>query len=54
VFSLFATTIPKTIREALDHPKWRQAIMIDEMWTLSCNDMWEIIILLPFGKKTIS
>jgi len=44
-------TIPKTVKEALDHPGWRQA-MISEMQALEHNKTWELVPL-PSGKKTV-
>jgi len=38
-------TIPKTVREALAHPSWRQAI-IDELSALHNSATWELVPLL--------
>ena len=43
--------VPNNIREALDHPGWRQT-MIDEMQALESNGTWELVPLPP-GKKTV-
>jgi len=48
---LSSITIPKNVEEALDHPGWRQA-MIVEMQALENSDTWELVPLPP-GKKTV-
>ena len=45
-------TIPKNIHEALDHPGWRQAMVV-EMQALESSDTWELVPLPP-GKQTVS
>jgi len=51
VSSISPLTIPKNIHEALDHPGWRQA-MIVEMQALESSGTWELVPL-PLGKKTV-
>jgi len=51
ISSVSSITIPKIVKEALDHPGWRQA-MISEMQALEHNKTWELVPL-PFGKKTV-
>ena len=51
LFLVFCVTIPKNVQEALDHPGWRQA-MIVEMQALENSGTWELVPLSP-GKKTI-
>jgi len=48
---LSSITIPKNVQEALDHPGWQQA-MIVEMQALENNGTWELVSLPP-GKKTV-
>ncbi|KAH9650093.1 protein kinase domain-containing protein [Citrus sinensis] len=43
--------IPKTIKEALDHPDWKLAVL-EEMNALKKNGTWEIVDL-PKEKKTV-
>lgn len=43
--------VPKTIGEALNHSRWRDA-MIDEINALDHNNTWELVEL-PVGKKAI-
>lgn len=51
VSSLSYVSLPKNIREALDHPGRRQA-MIDEMQALEHSGTWELVPLPP-GKTTV-
>jgi len=44
-------TIPKTIREALAYPGWRQAIT-DELSALHNSETWELVPL-PSGKSIV-
>ena len=37
-------TIPKTVNEALSHPRWRSA-MIEEMKALDVNGTWDLVNL---------
>jgi len=48
---LSTTIIPTTIHEALNHPRWRQA-MIDKMQAFTSNGMWQFIPL-PSRNKSI-
>ena len=43
--------VPNTVREALKHPQWKQAVF-DEMNALEKNGTWEITTLPP-GKQPI-
>ena len=43
--------IPKTVRDALAHPGWRQA-MTDELSALHNSGTWELVPL-PFGKSVV-
>ena len=49
--SVSSVTIPKNVKEALDHLRWRQA-MIVEMQALEHNNTWELMPL-PSGKKAV-
>ena len=49
--SVSSVPIPKNVKEALDHPGWRQA-MIAEMQALEHNHTWEFMPLPP-GKKAV-
>ncbi|WP_284343944.1 hypothetical protein, partial [Dyella mobilis] len=51
VSSLDSITIPKTVREALEHPGWQKA-MIEEMNALDANGTWELVTL-PSEKQPI-
>ncbi|CAN1800959.1 Retrovirus-related Pol polyprotein from transposon TNT 1-94, partial [Linum perenne] len=51
ITSLDNVEIPKTIEEALKHPKWKQAV-IDELEALQKNRTWEMVTL-PVGKRTV-
>ncbi|XP_075076753.1 uncharacterized protein LOC142163374 [Nicotiana tabacum] len=51
IASLDSARIPKTIREALSHPGWHDA-MIEEMMALDENGTWELADL-PTNKKAI-
>ena len=51
VSSLSSITIPKNVQEALDHPSWRQA-MIVEMQALENSGTWDLVPVPP-RKKTI-
>ena len=51
VSSISSLTIPKNIHEALDRPRWQQA-MIVEIQALESNGAWELVPL-PLGKKTV-
>ena len=46
---LSSVSLPKNLCEALDHPRWRQA-MIDEMHALEHNDTWELVPFPPSKK----
>ena len=52
ISSISPLTIPKYIHEALDHPGWRQAMVV-EMQALESSDTWELVPLPP-GKQTVS
>ena len=49
--SLYSSTIPNTIEEALQEPKWKQA-MDEEIMALQKNGTWEKC-RLPGDKKTV-
>jgi len=49
--SISSITIPKNVKETLDHPGWQQAI-IAKMQALEQNGTWELIPL-PSGKKRV-
>ena len=51
VSAISAITIPKTVKEALAHPGWRQA-MIDEMTALESSGTWKLVPLPP-DKSTV-
>ncbi|RDY05488.1 hypothetical protein CR513_10676, partial [Mucuna pruriens] len=51
VSSVSSITIPKSVYEALNHPGWRQA-MIVEMQALEQSGTWELVPL-PSGKKAV-
>ncbi|XP_075076631.1 uncharacterized protein LOC107793242 [Nicotiana tabacum] len=51
IASLDSARIPKTVREALSHPGWNDA-MIEEMMALDENGTWELADL-PTNKKAI-
>ncbi|RDX80204.1 putative mitochondrial protein, partial [Mucuna pruriens] len=51
VSSVSSITIPKSVCEALNHPGWRQA-MIVEMQALEQSGTWELVPL-PSGKKAV-
>ncbi|KAK2380773.1 putative mitochondrial protein [Trifolium repens] len=51
VSALSSVSIPKTVHEALSHPRWKQA-MIDEMIALESNQTWELVPLPP-GKSVV-
>ncbi|RDX96099.1 Copia protein, partial [Mucuna pruriens] len=51
VSSVSSITIYKSVCEALDHPRWRQA-MIVEMQALEQSGTWELVSL-PSGKKAV-
>ena len=51
VSSLSSLTIPRNVHEALDHPGWRQA-MIVEMQAIEHSGTWKLVPLPP-GKKTV-
>jgi len=50
ISSISSIIIPENVIETLDHPRWRQA-MIVEMQVLKRNGTWELVPP-PFGKKT--
>jgi len=50
-FLSFSVTIPKTVREALAHPDWRQ-VMTDELCALHNSGTWELVTLSS-GKSII-
>lgn len=43
--------VPRTIKEALDEPSWKLAVM-EEMNALEKNGTWELVNL-PRNKKTV-
>jgi hypothetical protein len=49
--TLFSSHIPNNVEEALDDPKWAEAIQ-EEMEALQKNNTWRLIPL-PEGKKTV-
>ncbi|OWM65682.1 hypothetical protein CDL15_Pgr017179 [Punica granatum] len=49
--SLDSVSIPRSVKEALSHPGWREA-MIDEMSALDTNGTWELVSL-PLGKTVV-
>ncbi|XP_019184263.1 PREDICTED: uncharacterized protein LOC109179154 [Ipomoea nil] len=51
IASLNSISIPKTVRDALSHPGWRNA-MIEEMNALDHNGTWELVTM-PAGKRPI-
>lgn len=51
VSDLSSITIPKRVQEALSHPGWRLA-MIVEMTALESNHTW-ILVQLPTGKSIV-
>lgn len=51
IASLSSIFIPKNVCEALDHPGWRQA-MIMKMQALEHNNIWDLVPLPP-GKKPV-
>ncbi|XP_052731716.1 uncharacterized protein LOC128196094 [Vigna angularis] len=48
---VFSVVIPKNVKEALDHPGWRQA-MIAEMQALDHSNTWELVPL-PQAKRLL-
>ncbi|XP_019179337.1 PREDICTED: uncharacterized protein LOC109174571 [Ipomoea nil] len=48
---LSSVSAPKSVKEALSHPGWRQA-MVDEMAALHSSGTWELVPL-PEGKTTV-
>ena len=51
IASLDTISIPKTVREALSHPGWHDA-MVEEMNALDENGTWDLVDL-PSGKRAI-
>ncbi|CAN1132933.1 Retrovirus-related Pol polyprotein from transposon TNT 1-94 [Linum perenne] len=51
ITSLDNTKVPKNIQEALQEPKWKQAV-IDELQALEKNNTWDIVKLPP-DKRTV-
>ncbi|KAJ9162828.1 hypothetical protein P3X46_022570, partial [Hevea brasiliensis] len=51
VTTLSNVFVPKTVREALEHPGWRNA-MVEEMTALHNNGTWDLVPL-PKGKSTV-
>ena len=51
ITSLNSIPIPKTVKEALSHSGWHDA-MIEELRALDDNQTWELVDL-PLGKKTV-
>jgi len=51
VSAVSTISIPKTVKEALSHPGWRQA-MIDEMNALESSSTWKLVPL-PHGKSKV-
>lgn len=53
VFANFlSVSIPRTIHEALNHAKWKVAVM-EEMRALDNNKSWDIVDL-PTEEKTVN
>ncbi|OIT32925.1 hypothetical protein A4A49_66188, partial [Nicotiana attenuata] len=48
---LDSISVPKTMKEALNHPGWFDA-MLEEIHTLEDNHMWDLVDL-PKGKKPV-
>lgn len=46
VSAISIISIPKTVKEALSHPGWRQAI-IDEMTASKSSGTWKLVPLPP-------
>ncbi|XP_019179184.1 PREDICTED: uncharacterized protein LOC109174400 [Ipomoea nil] len=51
ITSLSTVSIPKNVKEALNHPGWKQA-MVDEMEALHSSGTWELVPL-PTGKTVV-
>ena len=51
IASLDSISLPNTVREALSHPGWRNA-MVEDMHVLDDNGTWDLVPL-PNGKKAI-
>ncbi|CAN1837958.1 Retrovirus-related Pol polyprotein from transposon TNT 1-94 [Linum perenne] len=52
ITNLDSVEVPKTIQEALKHPRWNQAVL-DELQALQKNQTWEMVDL-PSGKRCVS
>ncbi|OIT33138.1 putative mitochondrial protein, partial [Nicotiana attenuata] len=51
IVSLDSISIPKTVKEALNHPGWSKA-MLEEIHALEKNHTWDLVDL-PSGKKAV-
>ena len=51
IASLDSIFLPNIVCEALSHPGWRSA-MVDEIWALDDNGMWDLVPLST-SKKAI-
>ncbi|OIT34667.1 putative mitochondrial protein, partial [Nicotiana attenuata] len=51
IASLDSISIPKTVKEALNHPGWSEA-MLEEIYALEENYTWDLVNL-PSGKKAV-
>ena len=51
VASLDSVSIPKTVKEALNHPGWYNA-MLEEIQALEVNHTWNLVDL-PIGKNVV-
>ena len=51
VASIDSISAPKTIKEALNHPGWKNA-MLEEIRALEDNHTWKLVDL-PQGKKVV-
>ncbi|CAL8175713.1 unnamed protein product [Prunus armeniaca] len=50
-YQLSSVSIPQTLQDALDNPKWKEA-MYEELRALRKNSTWELVEL-PRGKKVV-
>ncbi|OIT31929.1 putative mitochondrial protein, partial [Nicotiana attenuata] len=51
IASLDSSSVPKTVKEALNHPGWSDA-MLEEIHALEDNHTWDLVDL-PKGKKLV-
>jgi len=51
ISSLSSVSVPKSVKEALSHPGWQQA-MVDEMAALHSSGTWDLVPLPP-GKTVV-